>query len=132
MYTERAEQRRLRALAQFEGEDVGAVEHARPEPFERAHVSQRERHRARVAAQVGARTGLIEVQPRPRRRVVAEGGACEVEGRERHAPTFERREQRLLPLGMFVQNDEIGGRRWDRFHRATLLQAKHGPRETLR
>jgi aminoglycoside 6'-N-acetyltransferase I len=37
-------------------------------------------------------------------------GACDVERRERHAPPVQRREQRLLPLGMLVEHNQIRSR----------------------
>ncbi|MNC85847.1 hypothetical protein D3C83_14630 [compost metagenome] len=42
---------------------------------------------------------------------MAERRAREIERREGDAATLERGKQRLLPLGMLVQDDEIGLRR---------------------
>ena len=63
---QRPQQCRLCALAQLEREDVGAVQHPRAQSLERPHVGQRQRDGARVAADVGARARLIEVQLRGR------------------------------------------------------------------
>ena len=101
---ERVQQRRLRALAQLEREHVGAVQDARPAPFERSHVGERQRNGARVAAHVRARACLVEVQRRRRRLHVAERGLLQVERLEPDAAPLERREERLLPLGVFEQN----------------------------
>src|SRR5262245_21536521 len=101
------EERRLRALAQFEREDVRAVQDARANECERAHVGERERHRARVAADVRARARLVEVERRTRSRGVAERGSREVERLIGHASALQRGEERLLPLWMFVQDDQF-------------------------
>jgi len=68
----------------------------------------RERNRPRIAAQIGARARLVEVQRRRGHLDVAEGGARDVKWLERNAPARQRREQRLLPFRVFVQDDEIG------------------------
>ena len=107
---EGAQQRRLCALAQLEREHVGAVEHPCAQPFEGSHVGERQRHRSRVAAQIRARAGLIEVERRAERLDVAERRSRDVERHERDAAPLERREQRLLPFRMFVNDDEIGSR----------------------
>src|SRR5205085_8818359 len=43
----------------------------------------------------------------PRRLDVAERGPGHVEGLETDTAPCQRREQRFLPLGVFVQNDEV-------------------------
>ena len=88
--TKRAQQGRLCALAQLQREHVGAVEHARAEKLERPHVGERQRHRARVAANVGARAGLVEIEPGASRFDVAEGGARHIEWFERDAAALQR------------------------------------------
>ena len=100
---ERPQQRRLDALAQLQREHVGAVEHAGAEELQRSHVRERQRDSPRVAAKIGAGAGLVEIEPGARRLVVVEGGAREVERRERDAASRQRLEQRLLPLGMLME-----------------------------
>ena len=101
------QERGLRALAQLERENIGAVEDAGAEQLERAHVRQRQRHGARVAAQISARARLVEVERCAQGLDVAEGRLGQVERLERHAAPRERRKERLLPLGMLVKDDEI-------------------------
>jgi hypothetical protein len=60
-----------------------------------------------MAADVRARARLIEVQLRGWRVEIAECSAGDVEAGEPDAAAFERGEQRLLPLRVFVENDEI-------------------------
>jgi hypothetical protein len=106
--SERAEQRRLCALAQLESKDVGAVEHPNTEQLERAHVGKRQRHRPRVAPNIRARTGLIEVERRKRRLPIAESRVGDVERHKRDVTALEGRKQRLLPLRMLMEHDQIG------------------------
>ena len=105
---ERVEQRGLSALAQLEGEHLRAVQHARAHRLERSHQGQSERHRPRVAAQIRARAGLVEVQPGAAAARRSQKAARETSNGSNEMPRrVERREQRLLPLGMFVQDDEV-------------------------
>src|SRR6185503_5210745 len=78
---------------------------------QRAHVGERQRNRASVSPNIGAGARLIEIEPRARPFQIAECRACDVEGLKRDAPALERREQRLLPFGMFVKDDQ-GGSGW--------------------
>ena len=105
--TESAEERSLRALAQFERKDIGTVEDTSAEQFERAHVGERQRDGARVPTEISAGARLVEVERGTRDLDVAERRAGQVERLERHAAAPERGKERLLPLGMLVENDEI-------------------------
>ena len=60
-----------------------------------------------MTAYVGARARLVEVELRGRRIEIAERRAGDVEPAECNAAAFESGKQRLLPLRMLVQNDEI-------------------------
>ena len=104
---ERSQQRRLRALAELEREHIGAVQDAGALQLERAHQGKRERHRARAAAHICARARLVEVEPRARQFHVGEGRPRDVERHEGDAAPIERREEWLLPLGVFVQDDQV-------------------------
>ena len=104
---ERAKQRGLSTLAQLEREHVGPVQHSRALPLEGSHIRERQRDRASVAADVGARTGLVEIQPGARRIDVAERRAFQIKRRIGDAAPLECREQRLLPFGVLMEDDEI-------------------------
>src|SRR6185295_14728804 len=101
------EQGRLRALAQLQREHVGAVQHTGAAVFERPHEREGEGHGPRVAADVGARACLIEIQTRGWTLDVAERRPLQVERRIANPAPLERLEQRLLPLRMLVNDDEI-------------------------
>ena len=61
-----------------------------------------------MAAHVRARTGLVEIQGRRRCLDVAERGVLEIERRIANAAPLERIEERLLPLRVLVDHDEVG------------------------
>ena len=84
--SERAQQRRLGALAQLEREHVGAVQNPGAQEFQRSHVGERQRHRPRVTAQIRAWTRLIEVEGGAKRFDVAERCPCDVEGQQTRRP----------------------------------------------
>ena len=113
-----SKQRSLRALAQLQCEHVRAVQHTSAVSLQRPQVGQCQRHRPRVAAHIRARAGLVEIEPRLWHLVIGEGCRRDVERLERDAPTLQRREQRLLPLGVFMNDDEVGRR----FRHPTILE----------
>ena len=55
-------QRGLRALAQLQRENVGAVQDTGARQFECPHVGERQRNRPRVASHVRARARLVEIE----------------------------------------------------------------------
>jgi hypothetical protein len=104
---ERAQERVLRALGELEREDVGAVDHlgaARAQVPEQREV---ERHGARIAAHVGARARLVEVEASSGLVEIAEVRALEIEDVEGDASLAQLGEERLLPLGVLVDDDQV-------------------------
>ena len=101
-------ERGLGGFAEFQGERFRAVQHAGAAAFERAHERQSERDGARVAADVRGGAGLVEIERRFRGGVRIERGAFQIEFGVVDTAAFKRGEERLLPLGMFVEDDEIG------------------------
>src|SRR5687767_5718721 len=104
---ERAQQRRLSALAQLEREHVGAVQYARAEALERSHVREGQGHCTSVPADVRARARLVEVHIRCRNIDVAECRPLQIERLERDTPALERGKEWLLPLRMLKEHDKI-------------------------
>jgi len=104
---ERAQQRRLRAFAQLEGEHVGAVQHTHAETLERSHVREGQRHRTGIPADVGTRACLVEIHIRCRNIDVAEGRPFQIKRLKRNAPPLERGKQWLLPLRVLKEHDKI-------------------------
>src|SRR4029079_19125149 len=106
---ERVKQRRLCALAQLEREHVGPIQHSCPLSLERTHERERQWDRAGVAADIRARAGLIEIESGTRWIGIAERRLLQVERRVGDASPLECREQGLLPLRVFMQDDQIDG-----------------------
>ena len=104
---ELAKQRRLRGFAELERERGGAVQHAHAADLERSHVGERVRHGTRIAAHVRGWARLVEVKRRERRIVGRERRVLEVDRGIAHTAALERREERLLPLGMLVEDCDI-------------------------
>src|SRR6185369_8312895 len=105
--SEAAHQRRLGRLAHFQQESARPVEHPCPALLQRAHQRETERHRARVAAHVSAGARLVEIERRLRQTVRVERCFLQVELPEPHAAVLEGGKQRLLPLRVLVEHDEI-------------------------
>ena len=104
---EASEQRRLRRLRQLERERPVAVEHDAAGRLERLQVRERERDRADVAADVGARAGLVEDDGRRRQIARDERRSLEIERVVADAFFLERAEERLLPLRMLEQHEDV-------------------------
>ena len=117
-HAEPAQQRGLRGLAELERERIRAVQHPHAADLQRAHVRERVGHGAGVAAHICRRAGLVEVERRERLVGVGERGLLQVDRGVADTATLERGEQRLLPLGMLVENGKIVG----------VAHANHFPR----
>jgi hypothetical protein len=104
---ELAQQRGLRRLADLERKRVGAVQHADAAHLERAHVRERVRHGARIAAHVCRRLAWLKKR-RDGLVGVGERGPLQVHGRIADATALQRAEERLLPLGVLVEHCKIG------------------------
>jgi hypothetical protein len=117
-HAEPAQQRGLRGLAELERECIRAVEHPDAADLQRAHVRERVGHGARVAAHISRGAGLVEIERRQRLVGVGERGLLQVERGVADTATLERGKQRLLPLGVLVENRKIVG----------VAHANHFPR----
>jgi hypothetical protein len=84
------------------------VQYARAGELQRADERVGEGNGARVAADVGAGACLIEVERATGERLGIECGVFEIDCSEVYATAFQGGKERLLPFGMFKQDDNVG------------------------
>ena len=105
--TQAADDGGLRRLRELEGEGPRSVDDGGTAPFERGEVGERGRHGSRVAADVGARACLVEDDAGRRRVASDERSLLQVERVVGDAARVERRKERLLPFGMFEEDQDV-------------------------